>query len=677
MEKKIQNLNEEDKESGKKIKFWKLSESVIQLEESKPLKFMKTKKFFAKIKSKADIYYLLIYVLFLISIIYYFLGLKGCKGDHCQTDNNIKFYIRRGLETAISSLFFAFSIFLVIFYKKHFIYILIFVLIYIIIFINTQGNDFLHHGTYNCILFVILAVVSLLYMNGVYNIIKGIKGNMKQKICSLIVAFLLIFPFFFYTLRTKCFKWNYGLGDIEIEYNINFDSCKIKNPNKCTIGLFGNLFDLSSYIRRTCKGHHNSKKTFDKYLNESQRQFNKYSYPDTSEFGDNYLSFTEEFPNMVEKEIWGYDEKTNNKEVTVEFTNGIGKVNIEVKRKEKLVKERKKLNVNNTVEFENIYIIYIDALSLQHFKRKLPKTKDLIEKMLYTNNNKEVFFESFDAFQFVKYHNFGINTVPNIFPLFYGNFIGADKGVFIGKYLKEKGFITGCGHNSCNRGVFDFPTKKFGELKIDGFDHENFGLFCDTNFNDKLHSWSGWQGRNSKFRRCLYNEQTSKYLKDYFLDFCKIYKNERKYFSTIFTDAHEGTLEAVKYIDDDVHDLILKLLTKYFDDKSIIFIFSDHGGHMPWIDDVLLSTQKKIENMLGLFLIILPNRTNINKEIIHHNEQVLVTPLDIYNSLLDIIHVNKTALHHSMLGESIFKKLDRKKRNCMSLNISSDYCKCG
>ena len=73
---------------------------------------------------------------------------------------------------------------------------------------------------------------------------------------------------------------------------------------------------------------------------------------------------------------------------------------------------------------------------------------------------------------------------------------------------------------------------------------------------------------------------------------------------------------------------------------------------------------------------IIPNRTNINKEIIYSNQQVLVTPLDIYSTLLDIIHVNKSFLYHSMLGESVFNKLDRKKRNCESLNISSSFCKC-
>lgn len=632
-----------------------------------------------KNKIKIDIYYLLIYVFFFVSIKFYFLGLRGCRkkiAEKCHEFTTIIPYIKRGIETAISSILFSFGLFFIRFFKKHFIHKLIFIITYIIIIVNSQGNDFINHGTYNCLLFILLDLICWIYINGLYFAILGFNNIKKKIIFIVIILLLLISPFLFYITRGKCKKWNYGLGNIQIEYNQNLDACKIKIPKKCTIGMFGNLFDLSSYFRKTCKGYQNTKIIFDKYLNDEQKNFSKYSYPDTTEFGDNYLSFTKEFPNMVEKKIWGFDEKTNNKEVTVEFKNGIGKINIDVKPKKNLVKKRKKLYKKNKVKFNNIYIIYIDSISLQHFKRKLKKTKKLIEKMLYTNKNKEKFFKKFEAFQFVKYHNVGINTKPNIFPLFFGNFLKSDKGIFITKYLKKKGYITGSEHNSCNRAIFDFPKIKNPKVKPKGFDHENFGLFCDTNYNDKNNKWSCLKGRNSFIRKCLYDEQTSKYLRDYFLDFCKKYKNERKYFSAIFTDGHEGTLEVVKYIDDDVHDLILELLTKYFDDKSAIFIISDHGAHIPGIDNILFSQQKDIENFLGVFLMILPRNTNLNMEIIHNNEQVLITPLDFYFTLLDIINIKRNKLYHSKFGESVFIKLNRKYRNCNSLNIPFNYCKC-
>ena len=607
--------------------------------------------------NKIYLHYLLIYIFFFLSIKFYFLGLRGCRkkvAEKCHEFTNIIPYIKRGIETAISSILFSFGLFFIRFFQKHFIHKIIFILTYIIIIVNTQGNDFINHGTYNCILFILLDLICWIYINGLYFVILGFNAIKKKDIIfSIIILLLLISPFLFYITRGKCINWNYGLGNVQIEYNQNLDPCKIKIPKKCTIGMFGNLFDLSSYMRKTCKGYQNTKIVFEQYL-----------------------SFTNEFPNMVEKKIWGFDAKSNNKEVTVEFKNGIGKINIDVKKKDYLVKKRKKLYKKNKVKFNNIYIIYIDAISLQHFKRKLKKTKKLIEKMLFTNKNKENFFKKFEAFQFMKYHNIGMNTKPNVFPLFFGNFMKSNKGIFLTKHLKKKGYITGSEHNSCNRAIFDFPKIKNPKVKPKGFDHENFGLFCDSNFNDKKNKWSCLKGRNSFIRKCLYDEQTSKYLRDYFLDFCKKYKNERKYFSAIFTDGHEGTLEVVKYIDNDVHDLILELLTKYFDDKSVIFIISDHGAHIPGIDNILFSQQKNIENFLGVFLMILPNNTNLNKEIIHHNEQVLVTPLDIHFTLLDIININRNKFYHSKLGKSVFKKLDRKNRDCKSLKIPFVNCKC-
>ena len=312
-----------------------------------------------KSKIKIDIYYLLIYVFFFISIKFYFLGLRGCTNkiaEKCHEFTTIIPYIKRGIETAISSILFSFGLFFIRFFKKHFIHKLIFILTYIIIIVNTQGNDFINHGTYNCLLFILLDLICWIYINGLYFAILGFNNIKKKIIFTIIILLLLIFPFLFYIMRGKCENWNYGLGNIQIEYNQNLDACKIKIPKKCTIGMFGNLFDLSSYFRKTCKGYQNTKIIFDKYLNDKQKNFSKYSYPDTTEFGDNYLSFTKDFPNMVEQKIWGFDEKTNNKEVTVEFKNGIGKINIDVKRKKNLVKKRKKLYKKNKVKF-NIMLV--------------------------------------------------------------------------------------------------------------------------------------------------------------------------------------------------------------------------------------------------------------------------------------------------------------------------------
>ena len=152
----------------------------------------------------------------------------------------------------------------------------------------------------------LLDLIGWIYITGLYFAILGFNKIKKKIIFTIIILLLLISPFLFYITRGKCINWNYGLGNIQIEYNQNLNACKIKIPKKCTIGMFGNLFDLSSYFRKTCKGYQNTKIIFDKYLNDKQKQFSKYSYPNTTEFGDNYLSFTREFPNMVEKKNLGF-----------------------------------------------------------------------------------------------------------------------------------------------------------------------------------------------------------------------------------------------------------------------------------------------------------------------------------------------------------------------------------
>ena len=107
-------------------------------------------------KKKLDIYFILIiYAFFFLSIKFYFLGLRGCRkkiAEKCHEFTNIIPYIKRGIETAISSILFSFGLFFIRFFKRHFIHKIIFILTYIIIIFNTQGNDFIHHGTYNCLM---------------------------------------------------------------------------------------------------------------------------------------------------------------------------------------------------------------------------------------------------------------------------------------------------------------------------------------------------------------------------------------------------------------------------------------------------------------------------------------------------------------------------------------------
>ena len=53
----------------------------------------------------------------------------------------------------------------------------------------------------------------------------------------------------------------------------------------------------------------------------------------------------------------------------------------------------------------------------------------------------------------------------------------------------------------------------------------------------------------SILRRCFYGKDSFEYNFEYFKQFWINYQNNRKYFRLDFIDAHEGTGEVIKYLD--------------------------------------------------------------------------------------------------------------------------------
>ena len=110
-------------------------------------------------------------------------------------------------------------------------------------------------------------------------------------------------------------------------------------------------------------------------------------------------------------------------------------------------------------------------------------------------------------------------------------------------------------------------------------------------------------------------------------------------------------------------------------------MISDHGGQMPGPHDLFFRKEKKTEQYLGIFFLFLHNENNdINKHIIHINEQRLVTPFDIHDTLLDMININKYDFPNMIvdLGQSILKEIDGLKRSCKNYGklIEEQVCFC-
>ena len=107
---------------------------------------------------------------------------------------------------------------------------------------------------------------------------------------------------------------------------------------------------------------------------------------------------------------------------------------------------------------------------------------------------------------------------------------------------------------------------------------------------------------------------------------------------------------------------------------------SDHGAHIPGPHDILFYEEKKMEKYLGLLLFILPNDSNYKLKNIIFNQQQMITPYDICDTLLDMIIVDKNVYKNldKNKGQSLFKKINGKERNCENYTgeITDDVCFC-
>ena len=597
--------------------------------------------------------YIPIIYLMLISFSLYQKSLKGCDFDEstCLEADNIKKFYKHGFKLFQCSLIVGF-ILLLIFYNLISIYIQIpFIATYAYYFYTYQGVDLKNHGIYNSILLTIVSFIIFLCYLYFFKLFKFLyKHKIRQFFLLLLSLLSPLFIIYYSVIEIECHNFYRGLNGLEISQKESENSCYLPKPNFCTIKLFDNIFDLSRIVYLIKKGippipyisnylynkdlycinRDNSKTVFYEHANRKKR-LNKFgfnlSFPDTSIFDFKKHSRVGKFHYKVFNRIYDYDKrikkynnslnrkKRANPEVVVHFNNETdkGTLTMELRQDKRLIYKRRKLAAKFKVRYDNILFIFIDAVSKNHFRRKFPLTSNLLSKYLMTdlNNDNKNIENNITAFQFLKYNNFRPSTQVNIIPMFYGESMKSQKGTSLIKYFKEKGYITGGSENICHRELFLLEQDKNKKVVFESFDHENFAMFCDPNYNPPNNRVSLFKGLFSMMRRCLYGKDTFDWVFDFGYKFLEKYKNERKFLRLGFIDGHEGTMEAIKYLDNSLYSFLDFYIKNYFTNSTAIFIASDHGENMISIHHLLNSDEFLYERTLGTFFLLLP--TNYEK----------------------------------------------------------------
>jgi hypothetical protein len=474
------------------------------------------------------------------------------------------------------------------------------------------------------------------------------------------------------------------LNGIRIENNEKYDKCKIAHPKKCWINLIDGVFDVSRILKENCNNFRGGERAeLLKFLSPYFNTTHTFGYPITTNYTWLDQSHFDRFFNNVMADMINLDKvefssiKDNLKpEIILKFDpiTKMGNININIIKNESLSKERN--DIYNSIlpkdkpKYNNILFLYIDAISRPEFLRSMKHTIKFISK--YYNSTEKSFY------QMMKYQNFIFFTQQNVNPMFFGESMFNSNGTSILKRIKKKGYITGHSNNICTRQLYDIEDNYTENVDYESFDHENIAMMCDPNYYNPVNRFTPYMGPYSIRRRCLYGRDTFEYVIEYGEKFWEAYINEHKFLRLSFQDAHEGTLEVVKYLDVKLAQFLENFDKKGYLDDTVVFFVSDHGNNMIGFYNILLVEDYVLEKTLGTWFMLLPKSKNIDETYLEINQQKLVTPYDIHDTLLDIFGYHQKDNVYSRKGKSIYTEINGLERNCdyYSQDIIPLWCRC-
>jgi hypothetical protein len=254
-------------------------------------------------------------------------------------------------------------------------------------FLDT-GTDFASHGGYNrIVLFITIFLwISIIFLGIVfYKIYKKAPFITGMFFLLIWVAINLNLK---YIYTKSCISWDEGFKSTKIINDDEYDSCIIKNPKVCYYRLFDGLFDISKLIKLSCKNDNSSNQPENilPYMHDKSSKI--LGFPRT----ENFDIFSESSRNLIQKNILDKvinmedpnipQEIKDKIEVSVDYHQTPPKVDINIKRDEGLIKERKnKFEYSkNKVMAPNILMVFIDSLSRANFSKKLPTFWKWLEK---------------------------------------------------------------------------------------------------------------------------------------------------------------------------------------------------------------------------------------------------------------------------------------------------------
>ena len=663
----------------------------------------KKKKIVCSYCDSMDILILSVNIIIMLLYIGSLIPCGAFKGAYkCVWFFNKDFFSLIGGKIFVSALLTSFLLCCFIYYRKYYWHCSYMIAFYLLFFICIDGTTRPFHGVYNTFLFLLFFSV-FMSIFGIGFLIRWLYQK-KHFLFLYLFSLAIIIAYILYhnnkIFNFSCEFWDYGLNNTKINNIDKNYPCKIEIPqkNQCYMTAFNGWFDWSNMLNMKCdtpRVRRKQYRVFRNYLNDTMKRKMHFGFPITTTSHYLNINYTVRFKELIKRNI--IDMEKYNKglypsdlprpEVELIFDNKtkLGSYNITVRKNETLIKERREMSKKSTSMYNNVLIIYLDAVSRPNFFRKLIKTSKFLEKFVRYDENANT--KDFSVFQFLKYHTLKPQTVYNIKPMFYGVHYYDINGTNIVKYYREQGFVTGHTGTTCGKEIFqaDQEDKYINSLNYDYFDHENVAMFCDRNFQQKYGKLSG--GHNSQVLRCLHGKKNFEHAMEYTEKFWNTYINEKKFFRIHINEGHDGSNSLINNLDDYLYEFILKFYTNGWLKDTFVMIASDHGTQLPGPWTLIGSQDYMIERTLGTLFFMIPNDERLYKNNLYndiaYNQQMFITPFDIHDTLVQIaVGDNKDyQFAYSKRGQSLLKVInDIDDRYCESkkfrYRIQSYDCQC-
>ena len=596
----------------------------------------KLSKLYIFFKSKYLIFFFVsFYYLYYLSLEKCYLGIDKCglKSKWIKT-KVLQLFISSEILTFLTEL-----IFYNLISKKHFIHIII---IFMIFYKYSHGKYFEDHGYFNFIFFMIIYFISLIVFLPINIFIYLVKYRNKKILLLVFIIFFFIFCIYNNYIKKylNCEDWDKGLNNTYIHNDINIYNCQIVLPKTCSYKIYKYFLDRTKLEGIKCKNREvNEKEMLINYYKDSpyiSKNTTSFGIPITKnaiQYSYNEYNFTKYVKSHVIDMnnisiIKNIDEQ-DMPEIKIDFNNNsiYGEMIINLYFNKNLSKQRKKLEENSIPYSSNILVLFFDSVSRANSIRQLKKTLQFFEQFMNVKgrSNPKYPKENFHSFQFFKYYAHTGYTHINYARLFYGKHAG-ENILRLTYYLKKIGYITGYANDFCYRD----NTITFHNITInETYDHQM--TICDPN---KIYYLINRV-------KCLYGKTNIDFLYEYANQFWRNYKNNRKFLNIVANDAHEGSLEVLKYYDDIIYTFLNNLYNDNLLEKTSILLVSDHGCAMPSL--YYMNDFYQIESYLPMLYMIVNDRKDIRNyeqyKYIYENQQNVITAFDIYNT---IIYENKS-----------------------------------